>query len=181
MLDLIENIYILKQEHGQSVDIYKRTYVTNVTTGKKIVTRRRITIRKAVILPVSDIVSTNYNRSTRGGNVPGNVGGYLETADCVVVIDVLDLIEYNKSTNKRTLFVVDEQDYVVIKDEINISNKDIAEMRKSRKRYEITSIEKIKNSVLLLTLKETEGTEISEVIDVNVKLNIDFQDLVVLV
>ncbi len=155
-----ENLYVLKLDYGQPVDIYKTTSVLNLKTGLKTLSRTKLSIDNAIVLPSLDILrgKSVYEKAFLQHNRPISESS-LDVADRVIILDATDVPDD---------FDLQPNDYLIIHSEIG---KNV--------RYDIKSIDQYEfDSGFILQLKETVGAKLEQIFDLFLKSKVLLQQIV---
>lgn len=132
-------IYQLKKKYGFQIGIYRTTETTNLQTGRKTITRMKISINKAIILPNSIFRDYGFSTSLALLNRDLQVGGLLDTSQRTIIIDIQNLPKN---------FEFSPNDYIVFK----------------HKRYNIIKISEMEVADFIqLDTKQVDGEPIFEV------------------
>jgi hypothetical protein len=151
-----ENLYILKQEYGEPIDIYKETFVTDFKTGKKVSTKTKVHIKNAIVLPALDVLrgrAIYENIRTQG-----NVSGTIEIGDRTIIIDITDLPKN---------FKIETDDYIIVNRLTRYDVKDV-------QRYEY-------DAGYIITLKESKGAKLNQILEFNLKSKLIINDSISIV
>jgi hypothetical protein len=147
---IIENLYVLKTDYGESIDIYKETVVVDFGTGRKIPTRLKLHIDNAIVLPSIDILrGRNVYEQAFLQSQRNPVGSSLEVSDRIVIVDATDVPDD---------FDIQPNDYLIIFSEHGNTRYDI----KTVTQYEF-------DAGYILSLKETVGAKLAQIIDLYLK------------
>lgn len=145
-------LYSLKRDYGTPMDLYQLiSSETNPKTGKVTLDRRRISIRKAIILPSVLARKFSYDLSYIAANKNFTYGANYDINSRTVIVEANDL---------PSDIEIKIDDWVVIEN----------------RRYEIKSSERLEHGYgFLLSLKETLGALPlqSLLLSVNNKLHIE--------
>lgn len=140
------NLYSLKKDYGKPIDIYTKSVILSYETGKQIVTKNKIRIRKAIVLPSIESFRGKqvYERAFLTGNP--TYGSSFEVQDRIVIIDQRDLPKG---------FTIATDDYVII----DPSSHHAA-------RYEVKTITDYEfDTGIILGLKTAKGGQLFQIID----------------
>ena len=143
-----DNIYILKKDYGRPITIYKKISTIDIKTGLTTISRTKVKINKAIVLPS---IESMYGKESfektylNTGRIRESLGGYIEIIDKIVILDKKDLPK---------TFDVNPDDYVVI----------------DHQRFDIKAIDDYER--IILALKQTTGQSTLEVIDMKIKQNL---------
>jgi hypothetical protein len=153
LINLRPVIYSLKNDYGFRLDLYRKDEVVNLETGRKITTRIKYKIKKAILLPNQMFRDFNYGTIIKtGGNA--QVGGILDLRQRIILIDKRELPRN---------FEIDSNDYVVF-------NHD---------RYEIREIMDLElGDFYRLTIREVEGESPYEVHEQIINEKFELNDFV---
>lgn len=146
-LRFIRNIlYRLKRDYGSQADIYHQISETiDYNTGKKIVTKDKIIVKRVILLPNNVSIDATYGTTYTNSNRKFTYGGFYSVGERGIIIDRKDLPKnydlHNDFINK----------YVIIQS----------------RRYEIVSIQEVDNqSAYFIKLKETLGTQLAQSVEI---------------
>lgn len=132
-------IYGLEKNYAFRLDLYRKKEVVNLETGRKVTTRIKYKIKKAIFLPNQIYRDFNYGSLIKMGTPNFQLGGLLDLKQRIIIID------------KRKLprdFIIDINDYLVF-------NHD---------RYEIKDITEFELADFWrLTIRQVEGENPNEV------------------
>lgn len=141
-------IYVLKRKYGLPLDLYEiQKSDVDVKTGKKTVTKRKVAIQRAVVIPVQIDRKFAYDLSFVAANKNFTYGGFFDTGKRSVLIDKRDLpADFKINNDSKVLF--------------------------KHKRYSVVSFEEFDHDqAILLTMQRLEGAAASEVHDVRAGSN----------
>jgi hypothetical protein len=153
-----DNVYNLKQDYGRPADLYKATFVEDITTGVKVVTRRVIHLSKLIMLPSIEDLVTKYTQAFLKSNRQFSYSGYVQAAKKIAILDLKDI---------PLDFEVRKEDYIIVQERSRPHRFDIKGVHQYEGKY-----------AYILQLAETEGVEIEQVFTQNVyDSTLVFQDL----
>jgi hypothetical protein len=134
-------VYRLKRSYGQPIDIYRQdSEGYDLVTGKKTVTKSKLSLLRAVLLPGRSTTDFQYRLAYLVNNKDFTYGGYYDQTLRDLVIDRKDL-----SGEFTTLMLTD---YIVI----------------NHQRYQVKEIDSFEmDLVYWLVIKETAGAPPGEV------------------
>lgn len=148
------NLYRLRQDYGKAIDIYSKMSILNYETGKQVVTRNKIHVKKAIVLPTADSLRgrSTFERAFLQTPV---ISSAFETMDRKVILEYRDLPKG---------FTVALDDYVIID---------------QRTRYQIKAISDYEfDTAIILTLKEAKGVELYQMAEYTIYQRLNFQQVV---
>lgn len=138
-------LYRLKRDYGSLADIYHQSSETiDLDTGRKVVTKSKISIRKTILLPNSVSIDSTYGTTYTNSDRKFVYGGFYSVGERGVIIDRKDLPKgydlHDDHMNK----------YVIIQ----------------VRRYEIVEIQEMDNqSGYYIRLKELEGAQLAQTVE----------------
>lgn len=139
-------LYSLKKGFGVPMDIYQITKSDlDPRTGRQIIERRRIQIRKAILLPTVLARKFSYDLSYIAANKNFTYGGQYDIRDRMIIVEASDMPDG---------LAVKTEDYLVMEGS----------------RYEVKSVEDLEFKYgFIITARETPGAPVNQVI--HLKLN----------
>lgn len=136
-----ENLYVLKIDYGQSVDLYKETSTVDFRTGKKIPVRNKLHIDNAIVLPTIDLLRGKNTYEAAFLRTQKNpVGSSIEIADRTIIIDATDIPD---------TYVIETNDYLIINNQSRYDIKDVTQ-------YEF-------DAGYILNVKESKGAKLNQI------------------
>ena len=85
-------VYKLKRQYGRSVTVVRLTSVTpNVETGKMVIVKQEIEIRRGIVGPAKMLRDFVYDLSFIAANKNFTYGGYFDASDRALILDSKDL------------------------------------------------------------------------------------------
>lgn len=142
-------LYRLKRRHGQSIDLYhKTTQEINTITGKRIITKVKYSIKKAIMLP-SQVALKYIDLS--GGSQKFSYGGFIESDTKVYIIEskYVKGLDFN---NVKDFYIVEEN-----------------------KRYDVNEIKEIENHKSLIVIaKHIRNGTVDKIVDLTIKTKLEF-------
>lgn len=155
-------LYDMKHRYGNEIQIYRLASAsTNYQTGAKTATKTVVDIRKAVVMPTSEMrrffASIAFTTASKQFLSPGNQG--FDQSSRGFIIEHRDLAEQNQET-----FEFQPEDWIVYRG----------------KRYEVQMIERLEFDMgWLIVGKELKGAVPERIINLNTSNALDFEETVV--
>lgn len=139
-------LYKLKRDYGSRVDLYHQVSETvDLTTGVKTVTKEKITVKRAILLPTVIRSNFAYDLAYIAANKNFTYGGIFSTDTRDIIIDRGDIKNFTFDDYKNIYIIIDGR------------------------RYEITEYKELDyKSAYHLKIKVTQGAQLSQIVDAKI-------------